>query len=262
VTCFFLQHSGEKDVHQPCEGGKLRLRGASRLQAPSAATCLAPWPRWLWCRLRRCLLLLGRGVAICLSHGRQSRRAQVRHIHGFSLAAGRTVPTPSGGSYKASYTVGVAAAFLDGLVLTPVGGRERGPLRARAKAAAVAGKPPVQRWPLSSVLRWSPPLVRLPTTKVVASAGETISATCRRASDCLALMASLSPPVGGRGRGPLCNGARIEAAITVVMPSWGIPQGQWLQPSSATLLASGSLYLQSRDGTRTPLESRCNTFVF
>jgi hypothetical protein len=28
------------------------------------------------------------------------------------------------------------------------------------------------------------------------------------------------------------------------------------------LLASGSLYLQSRDGTRIPLEGRCNTFAF
>jgi hypothetical protein len=32
--------------------------------------------------------------------------------------------------------------------------------------------------------------------------------------------------------------------------------------SSATLLASGSLYLQSRDGTRIPLEGGCNTFAF
>jgi hypothetical protein len=69
-------------------------------------------------------------------------------------------------------------------------------------------------------------------------------------------------PAGGWGRGPLRNGARIEAAITVVTPSWGIPQGQWSQPSSATLLALGSLYLQSRDGTRTLLQSRCNTFAF
>jgi hypothetical protein len=132
----------------------------------------------------------------------------------------------------------------------------------RAEATAIAGKPLVRRWPLSSVLRWSPPLVRLPTAEVVASASETVSATCRRASDSLALMASLSPPVGGWGRGPLRNGARIEATITIVTPSWGIPQGQWPQPSSVTLLVSGSLYLQSRDGTRTPLESRCNTFVF
>jgi hypothetical protein len=32
-----------------------------------------------------------------------------------------------------------------------------------------------------SVLRWSSPLVRLIVAEVVASAGETISATCRRA---------------------------------------------------------------------------------
>jgi hypothetical protein len=43
------------------------------------------------------------------------------------------------------------------------------------------------------VLRWSPPLVRLLVAEVVASAGETISATCHRASNSLALMASLSP---------------------------------------------------------------------
>jgi hypothetical protein len=35
VTCFFLQHLEEKDVHQPCEGGKLRLHGVSR---PASAT--------------------------------------------------------------------------------------------------------------------------------------------------------------------------------------------------------------------------------
>jgi hypothetical protein len=70
-------------------------------------------------------------------------------------------------------------------------------LFARAEAVAVAGKPPVQRWPLSSVLRWSLPLVRLSTAEVVASASETINATCRRASISLALMASLLPLVGG-----------------------------------------------------------------
>jgi hypothetical protein len=59
------------------------------------------------------------GVAVRLPHRRRSRRAQVCHIHGISRAAGRTVPTLSGGSYKSSYTVEVADAFLDGLVLTP-----------------------------------------------------------------------------------------------------------------------------------------------
>jgi hypothetical protein len=70
------------------------------------------------------------------------------------------------------------------------------------------------------------------------------------------------PPVGRRGRGPLRNGARIEAAITVVTPSWRIPQAQRSRTSNATLLASGSLHLQSRDGTRIPLGGRCNTFAF
>jgi hypothetical protein len=32
--------------------------------------------------------------------------------------------------------------------------------------------------------------------------------------------------------------------------------------SSTTPLASGSVYLQSRDGTRIPLEGGCNTFAF
>jgi hypothetical protein len=47
------------------------------------------------------------------------------------LPAGRTAPTLLRGSYKMPYAVGVAAAFLDGLVLTLVGGRGRGPLRTR-----------------------------------------------------------------------------------------------------------------------------------
>jgi hypothetical protein len=99
-------------------------------------------------------------------------------------------------------------------------------LFARVEAAAVAGKLPMRRWPLSSMLRWSPLLVRLPTAKVVASAGETVSATCRRASNSLALMASLLPPVGGRGRGPLRNGARIEVVATAGESSvqrWPMP---------------------------------------
>jgi hypothetical protein len=56
-------------------------------------------------------------------------------------------------------------------------------------------------------------------------------------------MASLSPPVGGRGRGPLRKAS-----------------GRGL--SSATPLASGSLYLQSRGGTRIPLEGGYYTFAF
>jgi hypothetical protein len=70
-----------------------------------------------------------RGVAVRPPHGRRSRHAQVHHICGVPCAAGRTAPTLPGGSYKTSYVVEVVVAFLDGLSLTPVGGRGRGPLR-------------------------------------------------------------------------------------------------------------------------------------
>jgi hypothetical protein len=99
-----------------------------------------------------------RGMAVRPPYGRRSHRAQVRRIRGVPCAADCTAPTPPWGSYKTSYTVEVVAAFLDGLVLTPVGGRGRGPLRTRwgglrrrqatgAKVAAAAGEPLVQRWP-------------------------------------------------------------------------------------------------------------------
>jgi hypothetical protein len=64
------------------------------------------------------------------------------------------------------------------------------------------------------VLRWSPPLVRLSSAEVAASTGDTVSATCRRASYSLALMASLSPPVGRWGRGPFRSGVRAEVVAT------------------------------------------------
>jgi hypothetical protein len=134
---------------------------------------------------------------------------RVRHIHGFSRAGGRT-----GGLYKTPYAAGVVAAFLDGLVLTPVAGQERGPPGARW----VRRCPPARRWPLPSVLRWSPSLVRLPIAEVVASAGETIRGTCRRALDSLALMASSSPPVGGRGRGPFRRGAHPKVVAAAGEP--------------------------------------------
>jgi hypothetical protein len=142
VARFFLQHSGEKGVHQPCGGGRLRVRGTGRLQAPPAAICPVPRLGWPRRRLRRCLLPFGQGMAVRPPHGRRSRRAQVRHIHGFYRAAGRT-----GGSYKMSYAAGAAAAFLDGLVLTPVvrtGARTssrvlRQPLPTCAEVVAIIG---------------------------------------------------------------------------------------------------------------------------
>jgi hypothetical protein len=200
-------------------------------------------------------------VAAHPPHGRRLRRAQVGHIHGFSRVDGRTRVT-----YKTSYAAGAASAFLDGLVLTPV-------VRTGARTSSHAlGQPPfagtalVRRWPLSSVLRWSPPLVRLPTVEVVASAGETVSATFCRAPDSLALMASLSPPVGRQRRGPFRSGACAEAVATAGellvqrRPSPSVLM--WSPPlASRSELAiswpywcGGSSFLQSRDGTRIHLK--------
>jgi hypothetical protein len=117
-----------------------------------AAACLVPrlgWPR-------RCLLPFGWGVAVGPPHGRRSRRAQVRRIHGFSCAAGRIE-----GSYKTSCAVGAATAFLDGLVLTPS-------VRTGARTS-------------SRVLRQPPPtgaeVAAVVGAEVVAAAGE--AARCR-----------------------------------------------------------------------------------
>jgi hypothetical protein len=123
--------------------------GCSPSVALSAAACLAPWPGRLWCHLRRSLLPLGRSVAARPSHGRRSRRARVGHIHGFSCGTSRT-----GRSYKTSYAMRVGAAFLDGLVLTPV-------VRMGAKTSSCALVRPrslMRRW---DPLRWQPCL-RIP----------------------------------------------------------------------------------------------------
>jgi hypothetical protein len=146
------------------EGRSLALRRRRTLGtwgqpsvAPSAAACLAPRPGWLWCRLRRCLLPLGRSVAACPPHGRRSRSARVGHIHGVSSATSRTRR-----SYKTSYAMQVAATFLDGLVLTPV-------VRTGANTSLCAL---VQPLPIGAEV-----VTATGGTDVVASAGET--AHCR-----------------------------------------------------------------------------------
>jgi hypothetical protein len=124
VTRFFLQHSEEKDAHQPCGGGEPRLRGAGW---PQAVSCSMSGPLG-WMDLVPPLTLPpvvwpGRG---CPSTARATVAPCVGPPHPrLLLPAGCT-----GGLYKTPYTASVVVAFLDGLVLTPVGGRERGPLRA------------------------------------------------------------------------------------------------------------------------------------
>jgi hypothetical protein len=95
-----------------------------------------------------------------------------------------------------------------------------------------AGTTLVHRWPLSSVLRWSPPLVRLPTTAVVASAGETVSATCHRTSGSLAFMASLSPPVGRRRQGPF----RSDVHAEMIAAAWRVVDAEVVAVAGASEL--------------------------
>jgi hypothetical protein len=197
----------EKDVHQPCRGGKLRLRGAGQLRAPSAAACLAPWLGWLWRRLQ-CRLPPPSGTRLFVHRtgdGRAVRRSAASVAHRSDATLGGRTRRRTPWRWRSR----------SWMVLSSL--RRRAGARTSScavGAAAIAGKPPVRRWLLSSVLRWSPPLVRLPAAEVVASAGETTSTTYCRASNSLALMASLSPPVGRRGRGPLRNGARAEVVAT------------------------------------------------
>jgi hypothetical protein len=124
VTRVFLQHLEEKDVHQPCVGGKLRLRGAGRLRAPSAAACLAPWLGWLWRRLQR-RLPPPSGVRLFVyrtGDGRAVRRSAASVAHCSDAAQGvvQDVVHRGGGG-----------RFLGWSCPHSVGGRERGPLRAR-----------------------------------------------------------------------------------------------------------------------------------
>jgi hypothetical protein len=59
------------------------------------------------------------------------RTGDGRAVRGSATSTASPAPLAIlGGPYKASYAAGAAAAFLDGLVPTPLGGRERGPLRA------------------------------------------------------------------------------------------------------------------------------------
>jgi hypothetical protein len=152
-----------KDVHHPCWGGGCVELGPASAWAPALSfKCVARAT-----------------VATCA--GWPHLRLLLWHLSYWEVV--QDIVRRAGG-----------AAFLDGLVLTPV-------VRTGVKTSSCTlARPPfagtvlVRRWPLSSVLRWSSPLVRLPTAEVVASVGETVSATCCRTSGSLALMACCRPP--------------------------------------------------------------------
>jgi hypothetical protein len=75
----------------------------------------------------------------------------------------------------------------------------------------------VRRWLLSPVLKWWwPPLVRLPTAVVVASADETVSATCGPDLRLFGFNGWFSSLVRGRERGPLSSSVCPKAIAVVV----------------------------------------------
>jgi hypothetical protein len=121
ATRFFLQHSGEKGVHQPYGGGKL----------PPAA--------WLGCG---CSSTARATVAPCA--GRPCPRPFPRR-------------RPHRGSHNTSYAARVVFVFLDSLVLAPVARMGVRTCRCALRRPPFAGVALVRRWPLSSVLRWWSP---------------------------------------------------------------------------------------------------------
>jgi hypothetical protein len=201
----FIIRAGEEGKPSRCPALRMGWRPASSSSI---------WGRRAFTSLTEganCHLLPGRGVAVRPPHGRRSHRAQAGHVHGPSRTADRT-----GGSYNTSYATRAVSVFLDSLVLAPVA-------RTGVRTCLCAlGRPPfagaalVRRWPLSSVLRWWPPQVRLPTAEGVASADETVSATCAPDLQLFGFNGLFSSLVGGRGRGPIhnsvCPGA-IAAAV-------------------------------------------------
>jgi hypothetical protein len=154
ATCFFLRHSGEKGILQPCGG---------RRTAASWTGCSCP----------------------------SSTRA--------------TVAGCTGGSHNTSYAARAVLVFRDGPVLVLVARAGVRTYRCSLGRPPLAGAVLVGRWPLSSVLRWWLPLERLPTAAVVASAGETVSATCASGLRLFGFNGWFSSLVRGRERGPFSS---------------------------------------------------------
>jgi hypothetical protein len=131
---------GGKDVHQPCEGEQ---RAEPRLH-PSRPQLFGVGSEPCCGSISLALMALAppstalpaakQSVAARPPYGGRSRR---------SAASAAPPALPPGESYKTSYAVVVAGPCLDGLVLTPVGGRGLGPPRhgAHAEVVATAGKP-------------------------------------------------------------------------------------------------------------------------
>jgi hypothetical protein len=74
----------------------------------------------------------------------------------------------------------------------------------------------VRRRLLSPVLKRRPPLVRLPTAAVVASADETVSATCAPGLRLFGFNGWFSSSMRGRERGPFSSSVCPEAIAAAV----------------------------------------------
>jgi hypothetical protein len=109
--------------------------GHSPSVALSAATCLAPWPEWLWCCFRCRLLSLGQSVAARPPHECRSGRARAGHVQVLPTPAvapgGRTTRRMQRGRCSCSGTVS-SSLLWRGRELGPVGahwGGHRSPVR-------------------------------------------------------------------------------------------------------------------------------------
>jgi hypothetical protein len=129
-----------------------------------------------------------------------------------------TVAGCTGGSHNTSYAVRAVLVFWDGPVLVLMARTGVRTCRCTLGRPPLAGAVLVGRWPLSSVLRWWLPLERLPTTAVVASADETVSASCASGLRLFSFNDWFSSPVRGRERGPFSSSVCSEAVAAAVLP--------------------------------------------
>jgi hypothetical protein len=142
----FLQHSGEKGVRQPCEGGKPWLRGVGRLRRRQLPRV---WLLGLWgfgaasgtasCRLDGAWLSVHR-----TGDGRTVRKSA-------TSTASPASPAAPGGRTRRRTSWGAAAAFLDGLVLTLAA---RTGARTSLRACWGGRRSPVRHWCAGGRYRW------------------------------------------------------------------------------------------------------------
>jgi hypothetical protein len=158
-------------THRPCGGGELRQRGTGRPQASSAPACLAHWLGWLCRGLRRYLLPLDPGMAVCPPHGRLLRRAHqgivqdaVRRMGGVRVL-GLSCPHTGTMPPRGGWCLPVREDLSGGLPVQAGAAAIRW-RSAGAQVAAVVGAEVV-------VARAEAALV-----EAVASADDTVSATC------------------------------------------------------------------------------------